>query len=283
MKPSIQLLLLSILLISSCSKTLNDNDNQPVKNIDRVLICIAKPFFSKTDSIYIGLNYFKNYTSKDKVTLTLNGKILSETNFEITELTGTKYLYKSPALNSLNNAKVIVTIDDGKKITTNERFIKFIENYQLETVWDNLDNASITASFPLMTNPKSINFGPSQNTGFGFVYGIGSFIENPAPNSFATFLTLIPAINGFYIVNYDDSKKLQNLTILNGDVDVDPTINYNQLINNMKTVYGQIISSTVDNNNSKITKFLTARLQILVYERKIQGTYRGITTVITLK
>ena len=134
-----------------------------------------------------------------------------------------------------------------------------------------------------MTNAKSINFGPSINFSLGFAFNLGAYFNKPIPNSLNTLYPFIENINGSYSVNYDDSRKLQNLTILNGTESDTPFINYSNTINEMKVTYGEPSSVTNDNYGFKITRFVTNRFQILVYERKFISPSNGIVTIITLK
>ena len=90
MKKHIPFILLILLLIS-CGKSEN---LQKDKTIERALMCFEKPVISKSDSIYIGVRYFKNYTETDNISLTINGIAGKAIGPRISEIEGLNYLSK---------------------------------------------------------------------------------------------------------------------------------------------------------------------------------------------
>lgn len=148
-------------LLCSCQKT--DNNEEAKKIIERALICFEKPLISKTDSIYIGIRYFKNYTEADNIRVTLNDKNGEQQGPRVTELEGTNYFFKFPPVSNTGDTELILTIENNQETYTNKKTLRIIDNYHVETVWDKLDHQFITSSSPLMYNASSENFAPLTN------------------------------------------------------------------------------------------------------------------------
>lgn len=276
------LLFFVVVLISACKNEATTITKD--KTIDRAFICFEKPFNKKNNEIYIGLRYFKNYTEKDNISLTVDGKAGQELGFRVDELEGTNYIFRFAGLGNNTDVKVSLNIDNGQKVFSQEKMIRIVENYSLETIWNNFEDYNyMVQSLPLMVVLQPNNF--SLVTSAGVVNGLslGFYNEKVIPNQATTLNPFIPSLNGSYLAEYNDLKRLTNITIINGEVNVNPAISYDGVINDLKTTYGQPISITNDNNGFKITKFESGRFQILAYERKSRSTYYGITTVINLK
>ena len=136
------------LCLLSCEK---GNDDTPTeKKVDDIFLCTEKPLISKTDKIFVGVRYFKNYSEKDKVTLTLNGVAAVEKGFRVDQIEGTNYYFEFPPIMNAAEVELILTIQNDQNTYIQKKPLKIIENYDLENVWNNLGRTHILASFPFM-------------------------------------------------------------------------------------------------------------------------------------
>lgn len=278
------LLHLAIICLLSLACKKENNELSVEKKIDNTFLCTEKPLISQSDKVFVGLRYFKNYAEKDKVTLTLNGVSALEKGFRVDQLEGTNYYFEFPPQMNNGEVELILTIQNDQNTYTQKKKVRIIENYNLETVWDNLDNAYLLASFPFMYY-HDINFGifgnivingkPSQDK----TITIGPYIPDGLIASTPAFKPFIPGLNGRYILTYNDQRILTQIKVLQGSSDYDPQITYEKLVNDVSQVYGPPISVEHDHMGNKITKLQYSKFHLEVYQAFNQDIY----TIITLK
>lgn len=210
--------LIVVTLFSSCGDKV---DNQPmVKNITRTIIAPER-VLQKTDEVYyIATTYFKDYTEKDHVKLTVDGQEGTLEKEKTEELTGTNLLFKLPASGKTGDLTIKLTIDNGQEVIETEQNIRFVPNYDIATVWGNLDNDYYEQIGGIGYRSKNSNFGlwaivkmdPPQPDGYK---DIGNYFLQDLPYYDRVHVPFVPGLSGSYRIVFDSSS-LKELRVSHG-------------------------------------------------------------------
>ena len=100
------------LLLNSCSK----EKETPVaaKKIERIILSPEYLLLQKTTDFYVGVRYFKNYTDKDEVTLTVNNTKAVVTSETVETLEGTNLLFRVPGITQTGDYKIKCTVKNDQ-------------------------------------------------------------------------------------------------------------------------------------------------------------------------
>jgi hypothetical protein len=239
--------LLAFFLIS-CGK----EDNAPKEeeiittplNISRTIFALNSILQKKQAAFHVALRYWKeeSLAGQDQVTLSVNGinaKLIKQTPHE--QLSGSNALFEIPPINAIGDIKTIFTVKTSNKVYRTERILRFVDNFNIATVWEKLDKPYIKqhtfftliqqdGSFQVAgvgeTTPEPSNFGIGI---YGNLHTTANTIINPA---------FIPGLNGNYIAKYDTNNLLKEIEVLIGDENVDQFFDKNAALAEISSVYG---------------------------------------------
>lgn len=275
MKKNTLLLVLSIILLVSCSKKTETPTDSTPKKIERILIAPEYFLPLKSTDIYIGIRYFKDYTDKDEVSLTLNnqsGAIVSE---QVATLEGTNLLFKLPAINQPGEYKLSCTVKNNQNFLVAEQTLRIVNDFNINSVWNSLDK-TYSASFTAYANRfKTTGFtlvpvGSSSPTQvrFGSYFANVTFLASYVNKSF------IPGLMGAYTLKFNGNQ-LQEIEILNGEPINDQNFNVTNFYKGLTDIYGNF-SSQSNSSSGKITVFKSG-----VYTLTVTETPALVSTIIT--
>jgi hypothetical protein len=276
MKNIILLIAISVCLFS-CSK-----EKESLKVIEPLFFLANKPVIRKSDTLYFGLKYRKNYTDIDEVYLNVNGAKITANYEFFNSSEGNNYLFVIPPTNQVANLNIKLTVKNNQNSYTNESIVRVTENRSLEIIWDKLDYNYIANSYPYIYLGKLGGFSANQiyNNTIGF--RIGSYLNSLFErNSLIKSNILIDGIYGSYELKYDDLKTLKEIYVLNGEPQIFQGLTYESVVSEVSNFYGPPKSSGFDQTFKRITTFETQRFKIVVGELGSQGS--PLFTKITLK
>ncbi|MEH3115089.1 hypothetical protein [Pedobacter terrae] len=275
MKKNTLLLALSVILLVSCSKKTETSTDSTPKKIERILIAPEYLLPLKSTDIYIGIRYFKDYTAKDEVTLTLNNQSGTVVSEQVAILVGTNLLFKLPAINQPGEYKINCTVKNNQNFLAAEQTLRIVNDFNINSVWNSLDK-TYSASFTAYANRfKTTGFtlvpiGTSSPTQVRF----GSYFTNIAFLADYVDKSFIPGLLGAYTLKFNGNQ-LQEIEILNGEPINDQNFNVTDFYKGLTDVYGNSISQA-NTSSGKVTIFKSG-----VYTLTITETPALIKTSIT--
>lgn len=233
--------------MASCEKEdvkTNDEPKVEVKlNVSRTIFAPDRILQKKQSSFYISFRYWKeeNLDSKDDVSLTINGisakLIKQEPNGP---LTGENILFEVAPISSSGDAKIILSIKNSDKIYTEERTLRIVDDFSLNTIWDKLDYSYVkkfTFFTEIYQNGLFSIAGSESNYIDTQVFNIGEYRANYS--AFRPMVTkeFIPGINGDYTLVYE-SKLLKQIVIGIGSKNLYPSFDKSSVFNDLASLYG---------------------------------------------
>jgi hypothetical protein len=273
-KNTLLLALVSILLISCSKKTETSTDSTP-KKIERIMISPEYLLPIKSKDIFIGIRYFKDYTDKDLVTVTLNnqsGVIVSE---EVGTIDGTNLLFKLPAIVQPGDYKIKCSVKNDQNSLETEQVFRIVNDYSINTVWNNLDKNYGLSFTSYINRLKTTGFslipiGSSSATAvkFGLYYSNVTYLKNYVDKYF------ISGLDGSYTLKFN-LNELQEIEILNGQPIDDQNFNVPNFYKGLTEIYGNFFSQS-NTAKGKITVFKNGTYAITVTE-----TPALVSTIIT--
>ncbi|GGE63529.1 hypothetical protein EV200_105383 [Pedobacter psychrotolerans] len=262
------------ILFFSCSKTEDAPRTVIAKKIDRILISPEYLLQSKSSDVYLGIRYFKDYTDKDNITLTLNGQTglqLSETSSQIE---GNNLLFKFGATNQNGDYKVRCTIKNDQNSLEKDLILRFVNDYSINTVWTNLDKNYTSAFASYADRLKTSGYALRTLTNNSPQVQFGSYFENLGNLNIYVGKYFIPALPGTYSLTYN-TLGLQEIRILNADPLADQSFVIAKFYTDLSNNYGNYISRT-SIANGKITIYKSGDYTLSVTE-----TPSLVSTIIT--
>jgi len=272
------------LLLFSCSKSdQNEKPSDKEKVIEPSFFLATKPVVSKSDTLFLGLRYFKNYTEQDEVYINVNGSKINPISRFSNAMEGNNFLFAIPPTNQLIDLNIKLTIKNNQNEFNNEKKIKVVENRNLDFIWDNLNFKHIESLFPFLSiGTDNQTLAPnlfSQNTS-GII--LGAFLDDfRSRNTFRKSNILINGIYGRYELKYDLNTQLKEIYVLNGEPQIIQGLTYESVVSEVSNFYGPPKSSGFDQTFKRITTFETQSFNIVVGELGSQGS--PLFTRITLK
>ncbi|WP_316802074.1 hypothetical protein [Pedobacter nototheniae] len=277
MKKYVLLLTTLCVLFFACSKT-NKNDPaaiDPSKKIDRILISPEYLLQLKSIDLYIGIRYFKDYTDKDEVTVTLNntkGVVTSET---VGTVDGTNLLFRIPGITQAGDYKVKCVVKNNQNSLEKELTLRVVNDFSLNTVWNSLDKnyaSSFSSYADRLKQTSTYLLRSITNTDTQIQFG--SYIENFDNTNLNVGKSFIAALPGKYSLTYNN-QNLQEIKIINGEPNQNANFIVSKFYTDLTTAYGNYTSQT-NNGSGKITLYKSGSYTITVTE-----SASLISTVIT--
>ena len=276
------LVTLAVLSLLSCGK-----DNDPVvvkekeKNILELRAASEYPIILKATESYVGVEYYKDYSEKDILTVTINNletSLVSEVteNYQqsTTYFTSTS-LFRMPKIPETGDFKIRVSIKNSQKNITAEGIIRIVSDYSLSTVWSKLDRNYINSLFFSIDRTPRGHFSMSSIQYRDNEVKLGSFLTTLGNKDFYMNKPFIPSLPGLYTLVYSGNS-LQQVKIINGDKLIEHNFIVADFYANLTAIYGAGAVQPQTNNN-KVTIFKSGAFQLTVTE-----TYREVSTIISL-
>lgn len=264
MKNFILILLALSILIASCGK--DDNTPPTPKNIERALIGPEMIVQKRGVEYYVLLRYFKDYTEKDQVTLTVNGQSGTAISEETGSLTGTTMVFKFPALNQTGDVNFKLVIDNGQQGFESERTLRFIDDYTLPIVWNSLQHDYVSKIQWLGSRLKGggatllrIAFG--EETGFGEYYLTDKWYSLTVHKPF------IEGLSGTYLLTFNNTV-LQQVKVIHGSPILDPNYNAHDTHLEIMSVPGYNFVSSGQVGNDLVTTYNGGEFTLKVHENE---------------
>lgn len=260
------------LLLNSCSK----EKETPVaaKTIERIILSPEYLLELKTTDFYVGVRYFKNYTDKDEVTLTVNNTKAVITSETVGPLEGTNLLFRVPGITQAGDYKIKCTVKNDQNLLEKELTIRVVDNFSVNTVWNSLDK-TYASSFTSYADRFKVTS----------TYALRTIANTDTQVQFGSYFTLSPtsqqvekffiaSLPGSYTLTYNTAG-LQQIKVINGEPNADPSFVVAKFYADLTTSYGSFISQT-NNSSGKVTVYQNGNYLLTVTE-----TGALVSTVIT--
>lgn len=261
------------LLLNSCSK---EKESPAVaKTIERIILSPEYLLVLKTTDFYVGVRYFKNYTDKDEVTLTVNNTKAVITSETIGTIEGTNLLFRVPGITQAGDYKIKCTVKNNQNSLEKELTIRVVDNFSINTVWNSLDKvyaSSFNSCADRLKGTSGYTLRALSNTDAQVQFGV--YVNNLGNLNQYVEKSFIPALQGAYTLTYN-AIGLQQIKILNGEPIIDPSFVVAKFYADLTTTYGSIISQTT-NSSGRVTVYQSGNYLLTVTE-----TSALVSTVIT--
>lgn len=271
---------LFIFLLAGCEKEKNTTPTEKEKHILEVRAAAEYPLGLKATDLYIGVEYYKDYTEKDVVTVSINNgqaTLISEVteNDQLSTQFASKSLFKLPQINQTGDVKINISIKNNQNTISGEGTIRVVNDYSLSTVWNSLDRTYLNTRYFYANRLKNNSF-ILQQVGFSNTndFFLGFYSKNFGNFNTYEDRTFIPGLSGRYTLSFNGNT-LNHITTNNGDKIIDQNFNVDSFYATLTAIYGAGIIQPQTNNN-KVTIFKSAGFQLVVTE-----TPREVSTVIT--
>jgi len=261
------------LLLNSCSK----EKETPVvaKTIERIILSPEYLLELKTTDFYVGVRYFKNYTDKDDVTLTVNNTKAVVTSETVGNIEGTNLLFRVPGITQAGDYKIKCTVKNDQNLLEKELTIRVVDNFSINTVWNSLDKTYASSFTSYADRLKgSSNYTPRGLTSTDTQVQFGVYVNNLGNLNQYVEKSFIPALQGSYTLIYN-ALGLQQVKVINGEPNADPSFVVAKFYSDLTTTYGSFISQTT-NSSGKVTVYKNGNYLLTVTE-----TGALVSTVIT--
>jgi hypothetical protein len=271
-KNTLLLIVLSILFFA-CSKT-GDNSQATPKRIERIIISPEYLLQPKSSEVYIGVRYFKDYSDKDNITLTLNGQSGTQLSETSEQLLGTNLLFKFNSANQTGDFKIRCVVKNDQNTLEQEQTLRIVNDFSINTVWNSLDKNYSSSFSSIADRLKTTGYTlrPIANSSTNVQFG--AYYENYAYLNLYVSKSFIPALYGVYTLIYNDLG-LQQIKIANGSPDIDQNFSATKFYADVTATYGNFISQN-NTGNGKVTVFKSGTYTLTVTE-----TPALVSTVIT--
>lgn len=274
---------LIISIITSCKRDTVIIPNAPKKNISQLVIGTELPMQKKGQEIYVGVQYSKDYTTADQVSLTLNNQAGTIVYSGFTQLLGSQVLFKLPAINQSGTYKLKASIKNDQGTVEKEIDYKIVEDLSINTIWENLtknyllnvnvdlQRTTSNGEFILNTRASPVSAGSSELLLSGeFTDDYDSSNTNRAPRVF------IPGLEGVYRITYAN-EQITQLWIVHSLVYNKPGFSGQKFYNELKAAFGSPISTNQTTGdvitnynypNYSITNHLDIQVMYTVIKKK---------------
>ncbi|MDT3401304.1 hypothetical protein [Mucilaginibacter terrae] len=257
-------LLVVILFLSACGdKKSAPEPEAPVnttpKNITQAFIGPELPVQQRSSAFYVGVRYFKDYSSEDQVTLTFNGQNGVLQNTYKTEQEGTNLLYLFQPAGQAVTGKLKLSIKNEQKTFEKEQDCRITDDLTLKTVWNALSKTYLSGFDRHIERLKTGTFAlNSQSTTV-----LGIFLDNASVPGDRFGRTLIPALQGRYELTYAGDA-LSEIKIIHGEPLLNQAFSSQKTYTDLGTVYGNFTSRT-QQNGYEVTTYNTSEFILTTY------------------
>ncbi|RZK21325.1 MAG: hypothetical protein EOO43_10660 [Flavobacterium sp.] len=281
---NLTLLIITAIFLTSCGK--EEATPIEIKEKEKIILEVKAaaeyPLVLKSTESYVGVEYYKDYSEKDIVTVTINNLEASSVS-EITENYqlstshfASKSLFKLPKITEPGDFKINISIKNSQQTITGEGTIRIVSDYSLPTVWSKLDRNYVNSRYFYIDRSTISSFTMRPIQYRDNEVQIGAFLSTLGDKDLYTNKPFIVGLPGLYTLTYSGNS-LQQVKIINGDKIVDQNFIVANFYANLTMVYGTGIVQPQTNNN-KVTIFKSGAFQLTVTE-----TPREVSTIITLQ
>ncbi|RDC57115.1 hypothetical protein DU508_07955 [Pedobacter chinensis] len=270
------LLAIASILFFACSKT-NENPQSPTvipKKIDRIFISPEYLLQSKSSEVYIGIRYFKDYSDKDNITVTLNGQSGTQLSETSDQNEGNNLLFRFNATNQTGDFKVKCIVKNDQNSLEKELTLRIVNDFSIKTVWNGLDKSYSSSFASYADRLKTTGYTLRAITNSSTQVQFGSYFDNLGNLNQYISKFFIPALPGKYTLIYNDLG-LEQIKILNGEPSVDQSFVITKFYADLTANYGNYLSQTTT-ANGKVTIFKNENYVLTVTE-----TPASVSTIIT--
>ncbi len=213
------------------------------------------PLQKTGEEYYVMVEYPKHYTEKDNVRLTINGQAgVISSEISNNNLKTNMILFKFPANSQIGDMNAKLVVDNGQKVYEEEKVIRFVSDYTLPTIWQNLDEEYLSQL--AFVGRRLIKGGSSvlrirkpQNT----TYDIhGYFLNTPSSSSYV-FAPFIKGLNGRYELTFAEGK-IRSIQVVHTQLSTDPDYRFENTNAELNSEY-EYVSGDLQNAIYKKDKF----------------------------
>jgi len=273
MKKYTLLLALISILFYSCAKK-GENSQSTPKKIERIIISPEYLLQSKSSEVYIGVRYFKDYSDKDNITLSLNGQTGTQLSEVTAQLEGTSLLFKFNAVNQTGDFKIRCVVKNDQNSLDQEQTLRLVNDFSINSVWNSLDKnySSSFSSYADRLKTTGYILRPISSTSTNVQFG--AYFENYAYSNLYVSKSFIAGLAGIYTLVYNDLG-LQQIKINNGSPDVDQNFSTAKFYADVTANYGNYVSLS-NTGSGKVTVFKNG-----IYTLTVTETPALVSTIIT--
>lgn len=256
-------------------------DSEPIaKNIQRSLIGPERILQRTGEAYYIAVSYSKDYTDKDQVKLVVDGQegTLEKEKTEV--LTGTSLLFKLPPSQKTGDLTIKLTIDNGQKVYEKEQLLRFVPNYDIATLWENLDSDYYKQFEGKAYRFKDGDFGVAGKVGVDRpqsdgTMDIGIYFLQDLPNDNRLYVPFNPRLNGRYLVTFENSLP-KEIRVLHGSSVANQYYSSGETRSEIESIPGIEKISEQDFGNSKEYNYRIGEFMLKLKD-SLGETYSVIT------
>ncbi len=225
----------------------------------------------------VAVRYYKDYTDRDKVSLTLNGQpgaLQSETSAEIE---GTTMVFRFPPVTQAGDFPLKVVIDNGQQVVEQQLALRFVNDFTLASVWNSLQKDYLSTILFRADRSKE---GHVQISVFryGEPYTVfGLYFLTSRPSLMIQQKPFINGLSGHYALEFANGV-LQNIKVTHGEKNVD--VSYDPAVTRAEiaSVDGVTLISEEIVGSDKITTFRNQDFNLSLHETP-QLVYTIVTRI----
>mgnify|MGYP003575254931 CR=1 FL=1 len=241
------LTVISVLFLLSCGKkeiTLPNEETVIVPlNVSNVIFSLNNILQKKQTPSLVSLRYWKeeHLNVNDEISLVVNGvsaKLIKQTPHEA--FIGSNVLFEIPAINATGEIKATYKIKAANKVYSGEKLLRYVADYNIATVWQNLDKDYVLQNPHRTFIDKNGSFQVSGSTVTPEPSNLGLGAYGNMHTTAYTFVnsSFITGLNGGYVARYDTNRLLSTIEIVLGDENVDQYFNKNAALAELTTAFG---------------------------------------------